>query len=58
VIAFVALFLALTGGVAWANHPGGADTISSADIINEEIQSQDIKNGEVRNLDLGLGYSG
>jgi hypothetical protein len=47
-IGCVALFFALSGGVAWATHPGGANTISSVDIID----------GEVRNGDLGLNAVG
>jgi hypothetical protein len=58
VVAYVALFLVLTGGVAWANHPGGADTISSGDIINNEVKSVDLANGEVKNDDLGANAVG
>ncbi|MFY3740849.1 MAG: hypothetical protein HMLIMOIP_001294 [Candidatus Nitrosomirales archaeon] len=32
-----------------------ADTVGSSDIIDESILSQDIKNGEVKNSDIGLG---
>ena len=46
-IAFVALFFALTGGVGWATHPGGADTIDSADIINGEVMNADLANASV-----------
>jgi hypothetical protein len=42
VISYVALFFALSGGTAWATHPGGANTISSQDIINGEVQRPDI----------------
>jgi hypothetical protein len=41
-LACVALFFALSGGVAWATHPGGANTISSEDIINEEVRTADL----------------
>jgi hypothetical protein len=61
-IACVALFFALTGGAAWATHPGGADTISSGDIINSEVRNKDIAenaigtnkivNGAVRSADV------
>jgi hypothetical protein len=43
----IALFLALSGGVAWASHPGGANTINSADIIDGEVKSPDIANAAV-----------
>ena len=52
VIGFLALFFALTGGVAWATHPGGANTISSADIINGEVKTADIGTGEVMGADV------
>ena len=44
----LALFLVLSGGVAYA-----ADTIGSSDIVDESILSQDIRNNEVKNNDLG-----
>jgi hypothetical protein len=44
----LALFLVLTGGVAYA-----ANTIGSSDIIDESILSQDVKNGEVKTADIG-----
>jgi hypothetical protein len=47
VVGYVALFFALTGGVAWATHPGGANTIDSADIINNEVRSADIRDANV-----------
>jgi hypothetical protein len=43
-IGLVALFFALSGRVAWATHPGGANTISSGDIINAEVRNRDIAN--------------
>lgn len=43
----LALFLVLTGGIAYA-----ANTIGSSDIINESILSQDIKNGQVASSDV------
>jgi hypothetical protein len=49
----IALFLVLSGGTALATHPGGANTISTADIINNEIRSEDIRSANVQNADLG-----
>jgi hypothetical protein len=46
-IGCVALFFALSGGAAWATHPGGANTISSGDIINDEVKNRDIANNAV-----------
>jgi hypothetical protein len=46
----IALFLVLSGGVAYA-----ANTVGSGDIINESILSQDIKNGQVKTADIGDG---
>ena len=37
VVGYVGLFFALSGGVAWASHPGGQNTISTADIINGQV---------------------
>jgi hypothetical protein len=45
---FLALFLVIAGGTAYA-----ANTIGSADIIDESIQSVDVKNGQVRSSDIG-----
>ena len=38
-VGYVAVFLALTMGTAYATHPGGADTISAEDIINGQVKS-------------------
>jgi hypothetical protein len=46
VVGFLALFVAL-GGTAYA-----VNTVGSADIIDESIQSADIKNGEVKAPDV------
>jgi hypothetical protein len=46
----IALFVALGTGGAYA-----ANTIGSSDIIDESIQSVDIKNGEVKTPDLAAG---
>jgi hypothetical protein len=40
-LGLVAIFIALSG-TAYATHPGGADTISSADIIDAEVRSPDL----------------
>ncbi len=50
VVALLALFVAVGTGGAYA-----ANTIGSADIINESILSEDIENGEVKAFDIGLG---
>jgi hypothetical protein len=66
-VAYVALFFAFTGGAAWATHPGGANTISSGDIINGEVENNDlgadsvgsgkIADRSVKNADLSIGAS-
>jgi hypothetical protein len=52
VIGYLALFFALTMGTAYATHPGGADTISTEDIIDSEVRSADINNGAVNTEDI------
>ena len=42
VISYIAFFFALCGGTAWATHPGGANTISSGDIIDGQVRSPDL----------------
>jgi hypothetical protein len=54
VIGYVALFVALSG-TAYATHPGGANTISSGDIINNEVRSADIGTSQVLTADIGPG---
>jgi hypothetical protein len=54
VLGLVAIFIALSG-TAYATHPGGANTISSEDVINNEIRSEDIRSANVQNSDLGSG---
>jgi hypothetical protein len=49
-LALVALFFALSGGVAWA-----ADTIGSADIIDGQVKTADIGDAEVKEADVGQG---
>ncbi len=52
VLGLVALFIAL-GGTAYATHPGGADTISTVDIINGAVSTGDISNADgVRSVDV------
>jgi Chaperone of endosialidase len=53
----LALFVAL-GGTALATHPGGANTISSGDIITGEVKSVDLGNGEVKTDDLAANSVG
>jgi hypothetical protein len=48
VCSFLALTIALGTGTAYA-----ANTVGSDDIINESIQSVDLKNGEVKTVDIG-----
>jgi hypothetical protein len=67
VVGYIALFFTLSGGVAWATHPGGANTISSGDIINAEVKNNDldtdavgsakIADGSIKNPDLSAGAS-
>jgi hypothetical protein len=38
----IALFLVLTGGTALATHPGGQNTINSADIIDGQVKEPDV----------------
>jgi hypothetical protein len=46
-VASIALFFALSGGVAWATHPGGANTINSADIIDGQVKELDVGQGAI-----------
>jgi hypothetical protein len=55
VVAYVALFFALSGGVAFATHPGGANTISSADIIDNAVRTEDLRDANVTTPDLRPG---
>jgi hypothetical protein len=60
----IAVFIAL-GGTTLATHPGGQNTISTADIINGEVKVADvgqgavatdeIANGQVKAADIGDG---
>jgi hypothetical protein len=47
VMAAIACFGVLAGGTAYA-----ANTVGSADVIDESLLTQDIRNGEVKNSDL------
>jgi hypothetical protein len=68
VVGYVAVFLALSLGTAQATHPGGANTISSGDIINQEVKNDDlganavgsgkIADGGVQTPDLADGAVG
>jgi hypothetical protein len=51
----IALFLVLTGGTALATHPGGQNTISTGDIQNGQVKTDDIGTGEVKVADVGQG---
>jgi hypothetical protein len=42
VIGYLALFLTLSMGTAYATHQGGANTISSGDIIEGEVKNSDV----------------
>ena len=53
VVGYVAIFLFAIGGTAYATHPGGANTISSVDIIDNEVQAADLGTGAVANTKLG-----
>ena len=46
-LGLTAIFIAL-GGTAYATHPGGADTISTVDIINGQVRTADIGTNQVR----------
>ena len=48
VLAVIAFFVAIGTGGAYA-----ANTIGSSDVIDESLLSQDVKNGEVKNADIG-----
>jgi hypothetical protein len=48
VVSYLALFVALGGTTAYA-----ANTIGSADVINESLVSRDIKNGQIKSADIG-----
>src|SRR3954468_14440588 len=48
VVSYLALFVAVGTGGAYA-----ANTIGSSDVIDESLLSQDLKNGEVKNADIG-----
>jgi trimeric autotransporter adhesin len=56
-VSAVALFVAL-GGTALATHPGGANTISTGDIIDGQVKSLDVGNGEVKGEDLAANSVG
>jgi hypothetical protein len=47
VVGYVALFFALSGGAAWATHPGGENTISTIDIQDGEVKKDDLGGNSV-----------
>lgn len=51
----LALFLVLAGGTAYATHPGGANTIGSGDVIDQQVRTQDIRDEAVTAPKLGPG---
>ena len=51
VYGLVAVFIAL-GGTAYATHPGGANSISTGDIINDQVFTQDLANNNMTSLDI------
>jgi hypothetical protein len=55
IVGYVALFLVLAGGTAYATHPGGVNTISTDDIIDQEVRTADIRQGAVHNEDIDGG---
>jgi hypothetical protein len=62
VLGLVAIFIALSG-TAYATHPGGANTISSADIIDNQVYAADVRNdtlsgGGLTAADLRAGSVG
>ena len=50
--ALVLVIILITGTTAYATHPGGADTISTVDIINSEVKSVDLAAGGVQAGDI------
>ncbi|MEK6326266.1 MAG: hypothetical protein AABM66_01920 [Actinomycetota bacterium] len=42
VVGYIALLCFAMGGTAYATHPGGANTISTADIIDGQVQNADL----------------
>jgi hypothetical protein len=48
----IALFLVLTGGTALATHPGGQNTINSADIIDGQVKVADVGEAAVASHEL------
>jgi hypothetical protein len=51
VVAWLALFVALSGTSAWATH----ETILSSDIVDGEVQSVDVRDGTLQGQDYGPG---
>src|ERR671910_197676 len=55
IVGYVSLFFALSLGTAYATHPGGANTISSGDIINGEVKNDDLGSNSVRSGKINDG---
>jgi hypothetical protein len=53
VIGYIAIFMFALGGTAYATHPGGKETIDSADIIDNEVFSADVANDTLAGGGLG-----
>jgi hypothetical protein len=54
-LALLCLFLILSGGTAYATHPGGANTIHSGDIIDLEVKGRDLADGSVTTSKINDG---
>ena len=48
----LAVFIALSTGSAWANHPGGGNTITTGDIVDGEVRSADITDSGINPVDI------
>ncbi len=55
VVGYICLFLILSGGTAYATHPGGANTISTGDIIDDEVRSNDVRDDTLAGGGLAHG---
>ena len=53
ILGLVAIFIAFSG-TAYATHPGGANTISTADIIDGGVNAVDIASGAVGTNEVGI----
>lgn len=55
IVGYLAVILAAGTGTAYATHPGGNNTIDSADIINGQVRTADLAPWAVREADLAPG---